>query len=273
MVATQIKTVSTTPVRNKVTPFIAGKKIKGESTAGATAYGVNHPGRNSATKFQQFKQTIDGNKHFLLASGINTPQNTTGGALSDANQLRVVLQVDGTIKKRARGDQVAPSGQFIVGAGGGTLAGDATITIKGTTTANLAAGSVLLSLASSGANTKTILPGDTFTVAGDTTVYYATGGGTLTMNGTAEINVGITPPLQVAQTAGLAVTIAAASGKGLLLETAPEVGSIVEVWVMDSGDVTTLTGGALTAGQDYELDCYDAMVATAAVDIMSLPLG
>jgi hypothetical protein len=258
------------PIRLAMTPFIAGAKVKLSAAATPTVYGVYSPARSSLTKYQSFKQTISGNKHFLLNSAIATPQNTTGGALSDANQLRVVTQVNRVLKKRARGDQVAPASGSIVAAGGGTAAGDATYTVKGTTTANLAVGSVLLSAASSGANTKTILPGDSFTIAGDTTTYYATGGGTLTFNGTTEINIGITPPLQVAQTAGLAITVAAASGKGIMLAEAPAVSSIVETWVLEAADITTLTGGALVAARPYEIDCRDVMLATTQAELLGL---
>lgn len=269
--APSIKTLAAdVPQLNTQTPFITGRKIRAKSPGGASLYGANDPGNSSAATFQAFKQSVSGNKAFVLSSSANTPQNTTGGALSTANQLRVVGQVDGVIMPRSRGDAAPAAGAFIVGAGGGTLAADATVSIKGTTAANLLAGSVLLSIASSGANTKTILPGDTFVVAGDTTVYYATGGGTLTMNGTTEINVGITPPIQVAQTAGLAVTVAAAAGKTLILGTAPQVGATVESWILASTDVVTLTGGALTAGRDYEIDCYKAVVASAATDITVL---
>ncbi len=241
----------------KQSPFLNGEPIYVDSVAGTTLYGASHPGDLSTTKYAAFKQTISGNKAFHLPTAVDTPQNTTGGALSAANQLRVIAMVDESPKFRARGDQVAPSGNFIIGAGGGTAAADATLQVKGTTAANMLAGSVLLSLASTGANTKTIIAGDTFTVAGDTQVYTFTGGGTLTLNGTTEINVGITPPLQVTQTAGLAVTITAATGKTVLFETAPALNAKVEVIINASTDVVTVgnTAGALTAGQLYDGIC------------------
>jgi len=270
--ATTIKTLGTTPVYNDVTPFIPGKHIKLNAIADQTVYGVNHPGRSTVAKFQRFVQLLSGNKHFLLGSAVTAPQNTTGGALSDANQLRVVVLVNGVLKKRARGDQVAPASSVIVGAGGGTAVADATVIVKGTTAANILAGATTLSVASTGANTKTFLPGDVLTIAGDTTPYYATGAGTLTLNGATEILIGITPPLQVAAAASAVITVTAASGKGILVVDAPSVNHVVEVWAVASGDVATLSGGALTAGQDYDLECYDALVASGAVNMTALPL-
>jgi hypothetical protein len=259
-----------TPALNRQTPFIKGLRIQAFTSAGATLYGVDQPSPQSTTKFQRFAQTVSGNKAFPLATAMNTPQNTSGGALSDLNQLRCVVIPADVPAIRARGDQVAAAGSAIVGAGGGTAAGDATLSVKGTTTANLLAGSVLLSLASSGVNVKTIISGDSFTVANDTTQYYFTGGGTLTLNGTTEINVGITPPLVVAQTAGWAVTIVAATGKVIFLGTAPAVGANVDVWVNDAADITTVTGGALTASQPYDIAMNEVFHASAAVDLIKL---
>lgn len=261
-----------TLLRNNTLPFIKGNAMLMWSPGAAVVYGVNSPGSSSATKYQRFQQTVTGNKHFLLSSGINTPQNTTGGALSAANQLRVVALVNDavTAAPRARGDQVAPTNAFIVGAGGGTAVADATLSIKGTTAANLLVGSVLMSIASSGADTQTILPGDKITVAGDTTSYYATAAATL--NGTTEVNVSITPPLQVVKVAAQVVTIAAGSGKGVILANAPAVGAKVEVWVNDAADITQITGGAFTANVVYQAAIYDVMAndATALVGIERL---
>lgn len=260
--------------RNNVFPFTPDQYVKYLSPGAAVVYGVNRQGTATEAKYKRFKQTIAGNKHFLLGSNQNTPQNTTGGALSSANQLRVTLLVDDavTASLRARGDQVAPAGGFIVGAGGGTAAGDATLIVKGTTAANLLAGSTLLSLASTGANTKTLLPGDKINVAGDSTDYFVTGSGTLTLNGTTEINVGITPPIQVAQTANAVVTVTAASGKGILVDTAPAVGKTVEVFINDAADITQVTGGAFTANRGYQAKLHDITFvdSTAAVNVERL---
>ena len=257
------------PIRLNRTPFIPGAKVRLSAVGTPTVYGVNSPARSSATQYQSFGNKVSGNKHFLLGSAIATPQNTTGGALSDANQLRVVVRVNDAIKKRARGDQVAPANGSIVAAGGGTAAGDATLSVKGTTAAYMAAGSTTLSIASSGANTKTMLVGDSFTIAGDTTVYYATAT-TATLNGTTEVAVAIPPPIQVAQTAGLAITVAAASGKGIMLAEPPGINANVEVWVLEAADIATLTGGALTANRPYEVDSYGVMLATAIAELSAL---
>lgn len=262
-----------TLLRNNVLPFIKGNYMRIWSPGAAVAYGVNSPGSSSATKYQAFKQELSGNKAFNLASGINTPQNTTGGALAIANQLRVVALVNDavTVAPRARGDQVAPTNAFVIAAGGGTAVADATLSIKGTTAANLLVGSVLMSIASSGADTQTILIGDRITVAGDSTTYYATAT-TISLNGTTEINVAITPPVQVVKVAAQVVTIAAATGKTVIFNQTIAVGAKVEVWVNDAADITQLTGGALTANVDYQQVMYDVMAndSTALIGIERL---
>lgn len=248
-------------------PFNPGCHFYANSTAGTTMYSCDHPGDQSATKYARFQQTLSGNKAFELPSGVNAPQNTTGGALSDANQLRVIGLVNGvpTTTPRTRGDQVAAAGGFVVGAGGGTAVADATLSIKGTTAAALLVGSTQMSIASSGADTQTILVGDRITVAGDPTTYYATAT-TATLNGTTEVLVSITPPLQVAKVAAQAVTITAATGKTILLGTAPGVGAKVEVLVMDAADISTVTGGAMTANREYELAGQQFYFTSGIVD-------
>jgi hypothetical protein len=244
--------------RHNVLPFIKGNAVRYQSPAAAVVYGVNGPGSSSATKYQAFKQTLTGNKAFALSSGINTPQNTTGGALSDANMLRVVALVNDAVPAagRTRGDQVAAATAFVVGAGGGTAVADATLSIKGTTAAALLVGSTNMSIASSGADTQTILVGDRITVAGDSTTYYATATSTA-LTGTTEVLLPITPPLQVVKVAAQVVTIAAATGKTILLGTAPAVGAKVEVWVNDAADITQVTGGAFTANIAYQAAIFD----------------
>ncbi len=249
-------------------PFVDGEPIYVDSLAGTTLYGANTAGDLSTTKHATFKQTISGNKAFIGASALNAPQNTTGGALSAANQLRVVALVDKVATLRARGDQVAAASTFIVGAGGGTAAGDATIEVKGTTAAALLVGSTNMSVASTGANTKTILVGDTLTVAGDTQVYTVTGT-TYTLNGTTEVLVAITPPLQVVKVAAQVITVTAAAGKTFIFGTAPAVGADIEVDVLDAADVVTVgnTAGALTAGRLYDGICNTFLHAAGAVNI------
>ncbi len=266
----QVKYLSADVTFHNRSPFLVGEPVNIDSLAGTTLYGANHPGDASTTKYAAFKQTISGNKAFLLPTAVNTPANTTGGALSAANQLRCIVMVEEVPTLRTRGDATAAAGGSIVGAGGGTAAGDATLQVKGTTAANLLAGSVLLSLASTGANTKTIIAGDTFTIAGSTQVYTFTGEGTLTLNGTTEINVGITPPLQAAVTAAAVVTIVAATGKNILVGTAPAVGATVEVCVMDAADIITETGGAMTAGRLYVTDQKSFYHTAGAVNLSKL---
>lgn len=254
-----------TLTRNNALPFIKGNAMSYQSPGAAIMYGVNSPGSSSATKYQAFRQTLTGNKAFNLSSGINTPQNTTGGALSDLNQLRVVALVNDAVTAagRARGDQVAPTNAFIVAAGGGTAVADATLSIKGTTAAALLVGSTNMSIASSGADTQTILVGDRITVAGDTTTYYATATSTA-LNGTTEVLVPITPPVQVVKVAAQVVTIAAATGKTIIFNQTIAVGAKVEIWVNDAADITQITGGTFTANVDYQAAVFDVTWNTSA---------
>jgi hypothetical protein len=127
-----------------------------------------------------------------------------------------------------------------------------------------------MSIASSGADTNTILVGDRITVAGDPTVYYATAT-TISLNGTTEINVAITPPLQVAKVAAQVVTITAATGKTAIFADAAGVGQEVEVWINDATDIATVQVHA--ASREYQILAYDAMIATAALDLAPLAKG
>ena len=259
--------LAATPTLNNRYPFLVGSPVYLESGAGATVYGVNHPGAHDTEKFAVWKQTISGNKAFVLPSAVNAPAQTTGGAVADADQLRSVVLVDKVIKKHSRDDQVAASGCFVWGAGGGTAAGESTLEVKGTTAANIAAGATSLSVAdNTGANTKTFLVGDMIEIAGDDTVYYVTET-SQALNGTTEVLVDITPPLQQAAVAGTLITCTASTDRVLILNAAPAVGAEVEAWVLDSGDVATLTGGALTAERIYDEACYSAMVASALTNM------
>ncbi len=251
-----------TPVLNTATPFNVGNHVEARSTAGGLLYGVNSPAQSSLTKHQDFKNTISGNKAFALASSINAPQNTTGGALSTANQLRVVATVAGVLKKRLRGDQVATAGNFIVAAGGGTAAAQGDLSTRAATAYALGATSVDIRETS---GTNTILVGDKINFAGDTTDYYATAT-TVTLDATG-VATAITPPLQVAIAASVAVTVTAANGKTLIFGDTPVLNSLVDVWVNDASDVVTITGGSLVAGQQYDIEAYQAMVAAAATDL------
>lgn len=254
-----------TPVLNTASPFIVGNHVQARSTAGGLLYGVNSPAQSSTTKFQTFNQSISGNKAFALASTINAPQNTTGGALSTANQLRVVGAVNDVLKKRLRGDQVATAGTFIIAAGGGTAAGQADLSTKAATAYAVGATSVDIRETS---GTSTILVGDKINFAGDTTDYYMTAT-TMTTDATG-VATAITPPLQVAIAASVAVTVTAANGKTAIFADAIPVNSHVDIWVNDSADVITITGGSLVAGQAYDIEAHQAMVAAAATDLIPL---
>lgn len=245
-------------------PFLVGEPVLVDSLAGTTLYGANHPGDLSTTKYAAFKQSISGNKAFALPDAVDTPQNTTGGALSAANQLRVIAMVDEAPKFRARGDQVVPSGQFIVAAGGGTAAGEAGLIVDGAHAAGVSA----VTIERGDAGTETILVGDKLNFEGDDTDYFATAT-TTSLNGTTGVSVAITPPLQAALAGSEEVTITAADGQTIMFETAPALNAKVEVLVLESTDVVTLgnTAGALTAGQVYDAVCTDFVHTAGAVNL------
>lgn len=258
-----------TLTRNNALPFVKGNYMRYVSPGAAVMYGVNSPGSGSATKYAAFKQTRSGNKAFELPSGVNTPQNTTGSALSDANQLRVVALVNDAVTAggRARGDQVAPTNAFIVAAGGGTAAGQSGLVTDGTNTAGASA----LVFKRGDAGTQTVLVGDRITVAGDPTTYYATAT-TTSLNGTTGVSFAITPPLQTSPTAGTAVTVAAATGKTIIFNQTIPVGAKVEIWVNDAADITQITGGTFTANVIYQAVVFDVTWNTSAalVNVMRL---
>lgn len=262
--ATVIKAlVADIPVYNGATsPFQAGNYIRTSAPAASTLYGVNRQANSSATAYAGFRQSVSGNRAFELPAG-SAPITT----ISTATQLRVVGLISGVIKARAAGNAVAPASSFIVAAGGGTAVADATLSIKGTTAAALLVGSTQMSIASSGADTNTILVGDRLTVAGDTTTYYATAT-TISLNGTTEILVSITPPLQVAKVAAQVVTVTAATGKTAIFADTPAVGQDVEVWVNAATDIITVQ--VLAASREYQILAYDAMIASAALDLVPL---
>ncbi len=262
--APQVKYITATVVFNNLSPFNQGERINANSVAGTTMYGANHPGSGSTTKYQSFKQTILGNKAFTLGSGITAPQQTSG-AVTAANQLRTVVLLNGVPVKHTDDSLVAAASSFCIGVGGGTAIGEAVV-IKGTTAANLLAGSALMSIARGDAGTQTILVGDILTIAGDPTVYRATAT-TASLNGTTEVNLAITPPLQQAVLAGAVVTIATSDDRTILFATAPAVGSTIEAWVLDAGDIETMTGGAMTAGREYDIECKSVFYSAGNVSI------
>lgn len=276
--ASPVKYVSNAVLYQNATPFIVGTHLNYNSSAGTTLYGVNdigEAGSSGATagtnQVQVFRQTLTGNTAFELpaATTFLTPQNTTGGTLSDANQLRVTLINETAFQTvspftRIRGDNAPGASQFAVGVGGGTLAADATMSVN----ANQAVGSTAIAIKSSGANTKTAIIGDKLTFAGDTTVYYVTDA-LDTANGTTPVTYNITPPLQVAITATQVVTFAAPTGKTLFVQASapPVVGSTLRATVFASTDVVTVTGGAMTAGREYDDVCYSYLFTSGNVSV------
>lgn len=262
--ATTVKTfVADTPILNKgVSPFQCGNHISAFSVGTPVIYGVNSPAQSDTTKFFQTKQVISGNKAFPLGSDINTPLTT----ISSATQLRGVVIVGGsTIPKRASGAAVAAAGTFIFAAGGGTAAGETGLVVEGAH----AAGVTAVLIKDDGVNTETVLVGDKVNFSGANSVYdyYATATLT-TLNGTTSVSLAITPPLQVALAGGETVTITAADGKTMILGDAPAVGATVEVWVLSSTDVITVT--TLVASTPADIMAYDVMSASAAASIYPL---
>lgn len=262
--ATVIKAlVADVPVYNAgISPFQSGNYIRTTAPAASTLYGVNRQANNLPNAYAGFRQSVSGNRAFELPAG-SAPITT----VSTATQLRVVGILSGVVKARAAGNAVAPASSFIIAAGGGTAVANATLSIKGTTAANLLVGATSMSIASSGADVTTILVGDRITVAGDPTTYYATATSTA-MNGTTEVLVPITPPLQVAKVAAQVVTITAATGKTAIFADTPAVGQEVEVWINAATDIVTVQ--VLAASREYQILAYDAMIATAALDLAPL---
>lgn len=252
--------LTTTVVANRRTPFLKDQPVGLMSGGAATVYGVNHPGDMSTTRFARFRQTISGNKAFQLPSTVNAPLQTVGGALAVADQLRVVVTVDGEPKYAARADQVAPAAGFVVGAGGGTAVGEANVRTDGAQ----AIGTTALSVKRTDAGTQTILVGDKLAIAGDSTVYRCTET-SQALNGTTAVVVDITPPLQKATTDGLVLTVTTSDDRTVLLAEAPSVGSDVDVIVSAASDITQVSGGALTADRQYETPVFDYMTAGVAL--------
>lgn len=276
--ASPVKFVSNAVLYQNQTPFVVGAHLNYNSTAGTTLYGVNdigEAGSSGATAGQNqvavFKQTLTGNTAFELpsASTFLTPQNTTGGTLSDLNQLRVTLINETAFQTvspytRIRGDNAPGANQFNVGVGGGTLAADATMRVTG----NQAIGATAIVIQSTGANTKTAIIGDKLAFAGDTTVYYVTDA-LDTANGTTGVTYNITPPLQVAIIAAQVVTFAAPTGKTLFVQASapPVVGSTLRATVFASTDVQIISGGAMTAGREYDDVCYSYLFTSGTASV------
>lgn len=255
-------TAAAAPTKLRAHPFLKGCPAGASSAGAATLYGVNHPGDGSTTKYARWTQTISGNKAFVLPSAVTAPLQSTS-AITAAQQLRVIVMVDGVTKVFGDCDTTPASGGFNVPVGGGTAVADATVIVKGTTAANIALGATSLSVASTGADTQTILIGDQLTIAGDSTIYYCTEA-SQALNGTTEVLVDITPPLQAAATASAVITVTTSDDRTILLNSAPAVGAKIEALVMDAADITQLTGGTMTATREYEIAVYDFMCAGVA---------
>lgn len=261
----QFKVVSANVLYNDFAPFLVGEPIYVDSLAGTTLYGANHPGDLSTTKFARFRQTVASNFGFELPSAVNTPQNTTGGALSAANQLRVVIMVDAIPRLRMRGDQDPGTSQAAIGAGGGTMIGDTTMVFH----AAVAANAVTSLIKSSGANVKTLIPGDRMTITEGSLTETVTVTRAFTANGTTQVTLSHTPTVNAYTTAAV-LTFVAATGKAVILgASAPSVGAEIEVAVLDASDVVTVgnTGGALTAGQLYQAICPDFVHTAGSVNM------
>ena len=267
-----VRLAASTAGLQRTDPFIKGRHVAGFSSAGANLYGVDQPSAQDATKYQLFKQQVTGNKAFELSSSATTPQNTTGGALSAANQLRVVAivngtNVGGTVLNRTRGDQDASSGNFVVGAGGGTLVGDTTMVFN----AAVAANAITSQIKSSGANVKTLIVGDRMTIVEGSATDTVTVSAGATMNGTTAVAI-THSPVANAYTTAATLTFVAATGKAIIINpaTALQANGTLEVWVSAASDITTHTGGALTASREYDITVNEVMFADAAVDLARL---
>lgn len=262
--ATVIKAlVADVPVFNGgISPYQSGNFVESFAVGTPTLYGANRPANSSTTQYALFRQSVTGNRAFELPA-TSAPITT----VTSATQMRVVGIMNSIIKARASGAAVAPASSFIVAAGGGTAVGNATLSIKATTAAALLVGSTQMSIASSGADVTTILVGDRITVAGDTTTYHATAT-SATMNGTTEVLVSITPPLQIVKVAAQVVTITAATGKTAIFADVASVGQDVEVWILAAADIITIQVHA--ASRKYQVLAYDAMSASSALDLAPL---
>lgn len=251
-------TAAAAPTKLRAHPFLKGCPAEASSAGAATLYGVNHPGDASTTKYARFTQSISGNKAFTLPSAVNAPLQSTS-AITAAQQLRVIVMVDGVTKVFGDCDTTPASGGFNVPVGGGTAIAASGIVTDGTN----AAGATSVTIKRGDAGTETLLIGDTITISGDSTVYVVTEA-SQALNGTTGVVVDITPPLQAAPAAGTAVTIAGSDDRTILLNSAPAVGAKVEVLVMDSTDITQLTGGTMVDERHYEVAVYDFMCAGVA---------
>jgi hypothetical protein len=235
---------------NGVYPLVPGSYLNIESEAGTTLYSAQQASRTS-TNYQKFAG--DGlTKAFPVTNFTATVEDTS---VTAAYQLYTVATIDGAPKVRTRSDTVVGAAtDFLVADGGGTAGGQADLTLKAATAVAVGDTAIFIKEAS---GTNTIKVGDKINLAGDTTDYYMIGDadGTITLDGTG-VSIPITPPIKKAVASGdsnaLVVTVAAPSKPVVLFYTAPADDAVVEVFLHAAAEVTTVSGGALTAGKIYK---------------------
>jgi hypothetical protein len=249
----------------KVYPFVAGSYLNVHSVAGTTLYSAQQASRTTSN-YQKFAG--DGLTKAFPVTAFSAA-NTSGGAVSAANQLLTVATIDGTPKLRTRGDAaVGAAGNFVCAPGGGTAGGQADLTLKATTAVAVGANSIFVKEAS---GTGTVVIGDQITIAGDDTVYTMTAA-TATLDGTG-VELAITPPIKVPVASGdsttTAVTIAAPAKPVAIFYTAPAEDVVIEVFLHTAGEITTVTGGALTAGRVYKEKLGEFVHSAGNLDLIA----
>lgn len=249
---------------NGPAPFLSGQYLNIHSLAGTTLYSAEQASRTTSN-YQKF--IGDGlTKAFPVTAFTASVEDS---AVTVAYQLYTVATINGTPKIRTRSDtQVAAATNFIVADGGGTAAGETGLTLKNATA--YAVGATAIDIKDSG--THTIKVGNKINLAGDDTDYYCIGDadGTITLDGTG-VSINITPPLKVAIASGdsntLAVTVADPSKPVVLFYTAPAANDVVEVFLHTPTEVTTVTGGAMTAGRVYKEKLGSFLHAAGALSV------
>lgn len=247
---------------NDRSPFLVGITAIVDGPATTILYGANAPGELSTTK-AALVRAVAGQVVFELPSSLNAPQNTVGAAIAIANQLRVVSLVNGAAPMiRTRGDVDPAAGQFIVAAGGGTMIGDATMTLN----AAVAIGAITFPIKSSGANVKTILAGDRLTITEAGVTETVTVGRLFTANGVTAVSV-LTSPTQNAYTIAAVLTFVAATGKAVTLGTAAVAGADYSFYILDATDVVTVGAASLNAGQVYDAIVTEFMTSALLLNL------
>lgn len=247
---------------NNQTPYLVGQPVLVDAPVATILYGANSPGDLTVAKAATVRAAA-GQTAFELPAALNVPQNTVGGALAIANQLRVVALVNGSVPLlRVRGDLDPAAGQFAVGAGGGTMTGDATMTLNAATPA----GSTSFAIKSSGANVKTMIIGDRMTITEGGFSEQVTIGRLFTANGVTAVTV-FTSPTTVAFTVAAVLTFQAASGKAVSIGTAAIAGADYSFYILDAADVVTVGAASLNAGQVYDAVTTEFMTSALLVNL------